>query len=381
LHSFVRACVLVVPLLGVASYARAQDMNLALSRLGAPNDTWDPATQDTNGNGMFDAGEPFNDGNGNARFDPCNAIRGGPPDFCQDDDAYTRVMTQFAASLMPPILTPAGTRGVRGIYVGFETWITGIDTDDSTATGDAWHRAVEGDGMSADTRHSRFVDTVLVWGRLNVRKGLPFGFELGTSLGYLFNTSYFALGAEIRWALFEGFREGVGWIPDVAVRAAVETMVGDGEFNVTIPSFDAILSEPFVVASSVEVIPWVDYQLAFPFVDSELVDLDPEETAFTGCDPDPATPTPTTPGSPPYCRMNGTELNDNVVFPSLRSMRMRLGAGLQIRFEWFTILGSFQFDLLPPGDPTLDDNYNGANLIPDDMPRQWQTDIGVGLTL
>ena len=73
-----------------------------------------------------------------------------------------------------------GTEGVRGIYVGFESWITGIDNDPDTAVGRAWFRAVEGDGMGADTSRSRFVDSVLAWGRFNVRKGLPFGFELGT---------------------------------------------------------------------------------------------------------------------------------------------------------------------------------------------------------
>ncbi len=361
-----------------ASSAAAQDMNIALSSLGAPNDAWDPATQDPNMNGVLDAGEPFVDGNGNGVFDPCSAARGGPPDFCQDDDAYRRVMTQFAGSMMPPILTPAGTRGVRGIYVGFETWITNIDTGSATTTGDAWHRAVEGDGGSADVRRSRFVDTVLAWGRLNVRKGLPFGFELGTSLAYLANTSYFALGAEIRWALFEGFRTEFGWIPDVAIRGAVQTLVGDGEFNVTVPSFDLLLSEPFVVANTVEIVPTLALQVAFPFVDSELVDLDPETTAFTECSPDPSTPTS---GSPPYCRVNGTELNDNIVFPSLRSMRWRFGAGLQIRYEWFTMMGSFLIDLLPPGDPFLDDDFNGDDRIPNDLGRQWQIDLGVGLSL
>jgi hypothetical protein len=339
--SMALAIVLFAPALTVSS-ASAQDMNLALSRLDQP------------------------------------CMEGGMT-RCQDDDAYTRVMTQFAASLIPPVLTPAGTRGVRGIYIGFETYITGIDNSE-----DYWHRAVEGDGGGADDSMSRFVDPVLAWGRFNIRKGLPFGFELGANISYLANTTYWAPGLEIKWSLFEGFRDGVGWIPDFAVRAAVQTMVGDGEFNVTVPSLDFVLSEPFIVANTVEITPTIFGQIAWMFVDSELVDLSPETSAFgpaqdgtQGCNPDPRTPphpepSPTT-DDPPYCRGDGSELNDNVVFPSLRSMRARLGAGLQIRYEWFTVLGAFSFDVVPPAELDSD--------LPSDLPRQWQVSVGVGVTL
>lgn len=328
--------------------ASAQDMNLALSRyrIAAEDPMANPSTT-------------------------CPTA----PDraFCQDNDPWTRVMTQFAGSMIPPVMTPAGTRGVRGIYVGFESWITGIENDSGTATGQAWFRGVEGDGMDPGGR-SRFADSVLAWGRFNVRKGLPFGFELGTSVGYLANSSYWTLGLEVRWALFEGFRDDVGWIPDFAVRGAVQTLIGDGEFNVTVPSVDLILSEPFVVANSVEITPSITGQFAWIFADSELVDLDPGTRTFDACNPDPATPTPQDPQpQPPYCRGAGMQLNHNVVFPSLRSMRARLGAGLQIRYEWFTLIGAFQFDVLPPGD--LDD------AIPADMPRQWTASVGAGLSL
>lgn len=312
----------LVVFLGAAP-ADAQDMNLALSRLRVP------AVEGTACSPQFGGG----------------LVRR----YCPDEDAYRRVMSDFAGALIPPILTPAGTRGVRGIYLGFETWITGIDH-----AGEHWHRAVEGDGRDEDPTRSRFVDSALAWGRLNVRKGLPFGFELGTSLGYLANTSYFTLGAELRWALFEGFRDGIGWIPDLAVRGAVQTLVGEGELNVTVPSVDLTLSEPFVIASTVELVPWVSGQVSFPFVDSELVDLTPSDGAFSPSGADP-------------------ELNQNVVFPSMRSTRVRFGGGLQVRYEWLTLLGSFMFDVLAP--------HEGDSSIPREVSRQWTASIGAGLTL
>ncbi|MEZ4335340.1 MAG: hypothetical protein R3B82_01820 [Sandaracinaceae bacterium] len=340
------ALVLSFALLVPVSSASAQDMNIALSRL------------------RIDAEDPIRNPD-----TPCSSsfTADGMPltrAYCQDDDAWRRVMTQFTAGLIPPVLTQAGTRGVRGIYVGFETWLTGIDNDQ-----EYWHRAVEGDGGSADFNRSRFVDSVLAWGRLNVRKGLPFGFELGTNIGYMANSTYWTLGLEVRWALWEGFRTDVGWIPDLAVRAAVQTMLGDGEFNVTVPSLDIILSEPIIVGNSVEITPSIFAQVAWIFADTELVDLDREMSAFDPCMPDPSTPTS---GSPPYCRGDGMQLNHNVVFPSIRTVRARIGGGLQIRYEWFTLMGSFLFDLARPSD------FDGS--LPTDLPAQWQVDIGTGLT-
>lgn len=324
--------VLAATLLAAAP-ASAQDMNIAVSRLGVP-------------------------------ADPADTSR----DFTRDDGAWRRVMTQLGGSLLPPIITSVGTRGVRGIYVGFESWFTGISNQQ-----EYWHRAAEGDGVGYDPANprARFVDPILAWGRFNVRKGLPFGFDLGTSIGYLANTTYWTLGLEIRWALFEGFRTDVGWIPDIAIRAAVQTMMGDGEFNITVPSVDLILSEPFVVGNSVEITPSVYGQVAWVFADSELVDLTPENPAFPSCAPDPLTPGPGS-TSPPYCTGDGRELNNNVVFPSLRSMRARIGGGLQIRYEWITVLGSILVDAVPPSD--LDDS------LPDDLPQQWQANVAIGLT-
>ncbi len=328
--------------------AMAQDMNIALSRLRIRSE--DP---------IVNPGTPCS-----STFNEAGMARERL--YCPDNDAWRRVMTQFGGALIPPILTNAGTRGVRGIYVGFETALTGIDNDQ-----EYWHRAVEGDGGSMDFGRSRFTDSVLAWGRFNVRKGLPFGFELGTNIGYMANSTYWTLGLEIRWALFEGFREDAGWIPDFAVRAAVQTLLGDGEFNVTVPSIDFILSEPFVVGSSVEITPSAFFQFAWVFADSELVDLNPDVSAFDTCDPDPTTPDAMS-SSPPYCRGNGMELNHNIVFPSIRSTRARLGGGLNIRYEWFTFMVSFLMDVLTPAE--LDGQ------LPADIPRQWQTDLGIGLT-
>jgi hypothetical protein len=215
-----------------------------------------------------------------------------------------------------------------------------------------------------------------------VRKGLPFGFELGTSIGFAANTSYWTLGLEIRWSILEGLRPqgSSAYLPSISVRGSVQTLIGDAELNVTVPAVDVTIGERFVIADAVEISPYLGAQWAFIFADTELVDLTPTRDAFAECNPDPFPP-----GHPsfssssteaPYCRGDGTDFNHNVVFPSLRNHRARGFAGLQLRYEWFAFTGAFAFDLLTPAEMPHGDDY----ALPADLPRQWQLDLGLGVS-
>ncbi|AKF06492.1 hypothetical protein [Sandaracinus amylolyticus] len=327
-----------IGVLAIGSRAEAQRMDLALSRLSVPSE-----------GGV------------------CPNVDGAL--VCADDDAWRRLATQFAGALIPPILLPAHTRGMRGIYFGVESSITGIDSG-----ADYWARGTEGD---TGTDRNRFVDGVLAWSRFNVRKGLPFGFEIGTNVGFLVNTSYWALGAEVRWSLLEGLRDrhASAYFPSLSVRGSVQTLLGDSEVNVTVPAVDVSIGERIIVADTVEISPYLGGQIAWVFADSELVDLTPEVDAFRECDPDPIPPGVeghTGSDDPPYCRGSGADFNHNVVFPSLRSTRVRLFVGSQVRYEWFALTAAFAFDLLAPSD--LDES------LPSDLPRQWRVDVGAGVS-
>lgn len=340
---FALGSALGIAVLASGAPASAQRMDLALSRLRI--DAVDPAIDPST---------------------PCPSTFTGPSGaalsrrFCSDDAAWRGLATQFAGALIPPVLLPAHTRGMRGIYVGLETFMTGID-----ASADYWQRGTEGDMGD----RNRFVDSVLAWNRLNVRKGLPFGFEIGTNVGFLVNTSYWTMGVEIRWSLLEGLRDRNSsvYFPSLSVRGAVQTMLGDSELNVTVPSVDVSIGERFIVGDTLEISPYLGAQVAWIFADSELVDLTPDTDAFAMCNPDPMPMG----GDPPFCRGDGSDFNHNVVFPRLRSMRARAFVGSQFRYEWFALTGAFSFDLLQPHE--LDDT------LPE-LPRQWQVDVGVGVS-
>lgn len=317
--------------------ASAQRMDLALSRLRVAAE--DPATHPEG-----------------------SCVSEIPGQFCADAPAFRAVASQFASALIPSVLMPAHTRGMRGIHVGVESSITGISSGR-----DDWARATEGD-IPGESRN-RFVDSVLAWNRLNVRKGLPFGFEIGGSAGFLVNTSYWSLGLDVRWALFEGFRaQGSSfYFPSVSVRGAVQTLLGEPELNVTVPSLDLSVGERFIIADTVEISPYVGAQLAWIFADTELVDLTPERDAFTECDPDPMPV-----GASFSCRSgDGSDFNNDSVFPSLRSLRARMFFGAQVRYEWFALTSAFSFDLVKPRE--LDET------LPN-LPRQWRVDLGLGVS-
>lgn len=351
---------------GTPAAVHAQ-MDLALSRLRIGVGDGVPGTERYDDTGMLVS-------------DTCTDLGTGyPREFCQDDDAWRRLATEFTGALIPPLLTPARTRGPRSFYLGLEGSITGISGGDGRA-GEVWSTGTEGNQPIAPgaAPTNRFADRVLGWARLNIRKALPFGFDLGTNIGLMPNSSYWALGLEIRWAILEGWQSRDWWVPDIALRGAVQTLVGDAEFNATAVAVDLTISNSIILGDEFELSPYVAGQLAWAFADTELVDLTPDRDAFSECDPDPLSA-----ASNP-CRGSGADYNHNVVFPSVRTMRPRLVFGAQGRFEVFALTAAFSFDLVSPSemdsslpqplrDPTT------AALVRPGIDRQWRVDFGVGL--
>lgn len=293
--------------------------------------------------------------------DPSNPCLSGA-DVCPDDDAWSNLMTQFTGALVPPLIGPARTRGPRSFYLGVETMLTGIES-----SADYWQRGTEGDGSLVD--RNRAVDSVLTWSRLSLRKPLPFGFEIGTSAGHVVNTSYFTLGLEVRWALLEGWTGRDWWVPDLAVRAAVQTLVGDTQFNATVVAVDATLSNSVVLGDAFELSPYLAGQLNWVFADTELVDLTPTRDAWRECAPTP--PDPRT-GARVSCTGDASDFNNNAVFRSIRTMRPRMVLGAQARYELVTVNIAFSFDVNTPRE-------NDASLS-SALPRQWRLDLGLGLS-
>ena len=287
--------------------------------------------------------------------------------FRADNDSWSSLMSQLGNVIAPPLLSPARTTGFRHFYLGFETSIVQIDDN-----ADYWAVGTEGDSMAIG--RNRFVDSTLNLSRLHLRKGLPFGLELGLSAGHIFNTSYWVWGGSLKISLMEGFRKGLAaFIPDVAIRASVQTLTGDGEYNLTVPSLDVIASKPFVLGRTVVLTPIVGVQFFWTAADSESVDLTPEVDEWATCNANPnlsprpddmwALPTPA-------CRGDGSDFQNEVEFSRFRAFRSRIVVGFNLRYQIFQLAGSIHWDLQ---SPTSDAD------VPDGTARQFNVTVAGGV--
>lgn len=293
--------------------------------------------------------------------------------YCPDHGAFRRLMTQLGIAMAPPLTTPAATVGFAGFRLAFETWITGISDQASY-----WQLGTRGDAASRVEGRNRFVHPTMTFSRLALRKGLPFGFELGASAGHAYRSSLYTWGAEVKWALLEGLRDKPA-LPDVALRAMVQTMTGDRSFRLTVPAADLTLSKPIVIGSTVSFTPFVSGQYVLLFADSKQVDLTPEVNALEACRPElPGAMSPNPGGGTAgglVCTGDSSDFNHNVSFRKVRSPRYRGALGFELRYEAFALSGSFAMDVVRPSTADRDLLADGGTA----MPRQWTMSVGAGL--
>jgi hypothetical protein len=284
---------------------------------------------------------------------------------CPDDEAFEQLASELAETLAPAIHTGANTDGARGFYVGLSSTFTPIRSDQRY-----WALGTRGNDPSAARNPA--VDSTLNWNRLEVRKGLPFGFEIGSSLGFGTDTALWVLSAELRVSLFEGFHSGLGALPDVALRAGTQTLLGSSELAISTQAFDLTISKPFVIAQVHRLTPLLALQALIVSARSGRIDLTPSKNAFTTCLPE----APSAPGSVTCGAADGaTELADNVRFRSLHQTRMRVFVGAEERYRMWSIAASFGIDVLVPG---LRTEIAGSGL-PSELMRQFSLHLAGGV--
>ena len=181
--------------------------------------------------------------------------------LCADQGAFRELAREFGLAMAPTLLAPAETLGYAGFYLGLEGTLTTINSSSSDRN-NVWFRGTEDQNP----------DSVLFVPSIHVRKGLPFSFELGTSVSYVAATEQVLIGADIRWAILEGYRTGwKAYFPDIAVRGAVNRLMGDDEMDLTVWSIDVSLSHPFSISGMMTITPYLGYQFVQTIADTALV--------------------------------------------------------------------------------------------------------------
>lgn len=275
--------------------------------------------------------------------------------FCPDNELFERLVSELGVSMAPPINFPARGVGPRGFLLALDTTLTTVD-----AGGDHWLRGSEGDGTDPEDMLNASPSQMLVWNRVEMRKGLPFGFEVGSSLARAIDTSLWSFGLHARWALFEGFHSGLGQLPDIAVGASYQRSLGSHQLTLALLSFDVVISKPFVLERAWEVSPLIGVQTLLLDAESGEIDLTPgslqqaggdpvPEDAFASCQPEPGSQI----GDDPAvirCANGGGEGDfvNNRSFQSVSHTRVRLSFGGRARFDFFTFGLALMVDVATP---------------------------------
>jgi hypothetical protein len=315
---------------------------------------------------------------------PASAPGGAPNNFsCQPDNiAFANLISELGFAMSPNAFHPARTTGFGGFALTVEASYTKINADASSTAIDGtkvqyWHLGTRGPTNPATNSFESIndnPDSILQVYAVKARKGLPLGFEITGVLGYLANTSLWMIGADVRWAPFEGFRTGPGGVlPDISVGGGVRTVMGTDEFTLTTVGMDAELSKPIPIADTFTLTPYVGFQRLWVLGDSSVINSAPNVDPIAQCGytgPNPTTGQPMCNNKLPNGAANNSDFNNLFVFNKVRTDRNRAIIGLAFRYEMLHIAAQFLFDLT---DPTAD---NQAFL---NATRQWTTSIEAGV--
>ena len=122
-----------------------------------------------------------------------------------DEAKYRGVAREMGLVLAPLHIGPARTTG----HSGFEFTLR-MSSHNIHQTRPYWTDLTLGGVMDLDGG-TNAPDT-LTTTTIEVRKGLPFGLELGTNLSWLENSETLALGGRLRIGLLEGYQDSLSLI-------------------------------------------------------------------------------------------------------------------------------------------------------------------------
>ena len=266
--------------------------------------------------------------------------------FCKDDELFERLVSELGVALAPPMVSPAASHGPSGLALALDVTVTNVD-----AHAAQWSRTQAGAAGEPDA--------VLAWTHATLRKGLPFGLEVGTTIGRGHATSLWSLGLSLKWAIVEGFRTGIGVLPDVALQATTTRSMGLDDLTLATHTGELLFSKPLHVGRGYRVAPLLGVQLLFIEAESGLVDLTPgPDDSGPGADQQPEDVDafercrPRAPeageGTPLACAGDGDDFINNVQFNPVEQTRVRLFVGGELQFGLWRFSTSLGFDLIAP---------------------------------
>jgi hypothetical protein len=178
------------------------------------------------------------------------------------NDDFRGLSRELGLVLTPPSLQPAETTGQSGFDFAIDY---------------GFHLMRFNETYWQSGREDPSVPLLMTLGA-RVRKGfvlpIPLASEVEFGTNWLIESSLLTIGTNVRIALNEGFR----WIPDIAVQAGINRMVGNKDLDLLTVTGGAQISKGFGIAGSFNLCPYVGYQSVWVNSSSRIVDLNPNDT-------------------------------------------------------------------------------------------------------
>jgi hypothetical protein len=248
----VAAALAAVLALAAAPAARAEPLDIDLTRIGAP----DPEVWTTV---LFKAG--------GLTLDPAQLAR-------EAKQRFAVLSTEMALALSSAVLQTASTTGHSGFAVDLEV---ATMTVEGGKIGTAPPPSLAGTFTNRTWATNSTEPAMLYLPSVHVRKGLPWSFELGGRMIYLAQSSYYAAQGEAKWALNEGF----DYLPDFAVRGAYTRLFNHPDWNLGTADLDVMLSKRWGLRGVISLTPYLVGRLTYVSASSGRMDFYPDRSGAT----------------------------------------------------------------------------------------------------
>ncbi len=176
-------------------------------------------------------------------------------------ERFARFVGDFALALAPMPSGLASSLGSAGFSATFTSDLALIHPKERFSNGqtmDVWP-------TEKPTSSPLFIPTI------HLRKGLPFGFEVGADVSYIIFSEMVATTAMLKWSLVEGFL----YVPDLSAKVFATTVIGTKELNLVLGGWDVGLSERVPLWGSAELGLYGGYQRFGVSAQTNNIDFDP----------------------------------------------------------------------------------------------------------
>lgn len=178
----------------------------------------------------------------------------------EDDVAFRGLVRELGLVMTPAALQPAETTGQSGFDFGLDYTFHTVSFDE-----DYWTRA--------RTSATPLLMTVGARARKGFVLPVPLASEVEVGAQWLIDSQLLAMNGGVRLALHEGFR----FIPDFAVQAGINRMVGNKDLDLLTVTAGGQVSKSFGIAGTFSLCPYVGYQSVWVNGSSRVIDAGPQD--------------------------------------------------------------------------------------------------------